>query len=186
MSVQLTRHRFSVDDYHAMADNDVLKPDDRVELIEGEIVDMTPIGSRHAAVVDLLTRWLVIGCGARAIVRVQGPVRLDPFSEPQPDLTLLAPRDDFYRLKAADPADVLLLVEVADSSLQYDRAVKLPLYARSGVREVWLVDLVQNQVGVYRDPGPGGFGQAEHLGRGGRLAPGAFRDLSFSIDELLG
>ena len=186
MSVQLTRHRFTVDDYHAMVSAGALKEDDRVELIEGEIVDMTPIGSRHAATVDLLTRWLVMGCGTRAIVRVQGPVRLGPHSEPQPDLLVLKPRDDFYRIKPAEAADVLLLIEVADSSLQYDRRVKLPLYARAGVREAWLVDLVRDEVEVHREPGPGGFRHVEQRGRGTLLQPSAFPDLSLSIDELLG
>ncbi len=117
MSVQLTRHRFTWDDYHAMVAAGVLREDDRVELIEGEIVDMTPIGSRHAAVVDMLTRWLVMGCGTRAIVRVQGPVRVGAHSEPQPDLLALVPRDDFYRDEPPTAEDVLLLIEVADSSL---------------------------------------------------------------------
>jgi Uma2 family endonuclease len=148
MAVRVAPHRFTVDDYHAMARAGVLRDDDRVELIEGEIVDMTPIGSRHAAVVDLLTRWLVMGCGTRAIVRVQGPVRLGAHSEPQPDLLVLEPRDDFYQRKPPTGDDVLLLIEVADSSLQYDQAVKLPLYARAGVREVWLVDLVRDEVNV--------------------------------------
>ena len=105
---------------------------------------MTPIGSRHAAVVDRLTTGSLMGCGARAIVRVQGPVRLDPHSEPQPDLLVLERRDDFYQDEPPAANDVLLLIEVADSSLQYDQAVKLPLYARAGVREVWLVDLVRD------------------------------------------
>ena len=186
MSVQLTRHRFTCDDYHAMVAAGALKDDDRVELIEGEIVDMTPIGSRHAAAVDLLTRWLVMGCGTRAIVRVQGPVRVGAHSEPQPDLLVLVPRDDFYQGKPPTADDVLLLIEVADSSLQYDQTVKLPLYARAGVREVWLVDLVRNEVQVHREPTPGGFGFVERRGRGARVEPIAFPGLSLRVDELLG
>jgi len=107
MSVQLTRHRFTWDDYHAMVAAGALRDDDRVELIEGEIVDRTPIGSRHGAAVDLLNRWLVMGCGTRAIVRVQGPVRVGAHSEPQPDLLVLVPRDDFYRGKPPTVDDVL-------------------------------------------------------------------------------
>jgi Uma2 family endonuclease len=186
MSVQLTRHRFTCDDYHAMAAAGALKEDDRVELIEGEIVDMTPIGSRHAAIVDRLNHWLVMGCGARAIVRVQGPVRLGAHSEPQPDLLVLDRRDDFYQDKPPTADDVLLLIEVADSSLQYDQAVKLPLYARAGVREFWLVDLVRNEVQVHREPMPGGFGFVERRGRGSLVEPIAFPGLSLSVDELLG
>ena len=186
MSVQLTRHRFTWDDYHAMVAAGALKDDDRVELIEGEIVDMTPIGSRHGAAVDLLNRWLVMGCGTRAIVRVQGPVRVGAHSEPQPDLLALVPRDDFYRDKSPTADDVLLLIEVADSSLQYDQTVKLPLYARAGVREVWLVDLVRNEVQVHREPTPSGFGFVERRGRGSLVEPIALSGLSLQVDELLG
>jgi len=186
MSVQLVHHRFTVDDYHAMAAAGALKPDDRVELIDGEILDMTPIGSRHAAAVDILNRWLVIGCGSRAIIRVQGPLRLDLHSEPEPDLLALVPRDDFYRDKPPAASDVLLLIEVADSSLSYDRRVKLPLYARAAVREAWLVDLVRNEVEVRREPGPDGFAQVEHCGRGTALSPAAFPNLSLAIGDLLG
>lgn len=186
MSVQLTRHRFTWDDYHAMAAAGALKEDDRVELIEGEIVDMTPIGSRHAAVVDRLTHRLVMDCGARAIVRVQGPVRLGAHSEPQPDLLVLERRDDFYQDAPPTAGDVRLLIEVADSSLQYDQTVKLPLYARARVREVWLVDLVRNEVQVHREPTLSGFGFVERRGRGSLVEPIAFPGLSLSVDELLG
>jgi len=169
-----------------MARAGVLTENDRVELIEGEIVDMTPIGLRHAAVVDLLNRWLTRGCGDRAIVRVQGPLRLGVHSEPQPDLTLLEPRADFYRTKSPQPENVLLLVEVADTSLPYDRTVKIPLYAAAGLREVWLLDLIRDQVEVYRDPGPAGYRLVEARGRGDRLVPTAFADLALSVDDLLG
>ena len=147
---------------------------------------MTPIGSRHGAAVDLLNRWLVMGCATRAIVRVQGPVRVGAHSEPQPDLLALVPRDDFYRDKPPTADDVLLLIEVADSSLQYDQTVKLPLYARAGMREVWLVDLVRNEVQVHREPTPGGFGFVERRGRGSLVEPIAFPGLSLRVDELLG
>jgi Uma2 family endonuclease len=185
MSVQLIRHRFTVEEYYRLAEVGVLKEDDRVELIEGEIVDMTPIGLRHAATVDLLTRWLVQGCGNRAVVRVQGSIRLGLTSEPQPDLVVLAPRDDFYRDKAPSTDDVLLLVEVADTSLPYDQRVKLPLYARAGVREVWLVDLVRNRVEVCTEPGPDGYRRVETRERGNVLVPVAFPDLSLSVGALL-
>ena len=186
MSVQLTRHPFTVDDYHAMVVAGALKEDDRVELIEGEIVDMTPIGLRHAAAVNILTRWLVVGCGTRAIVQVQGPMQIGSESEPQPDLVALRPQANFYRSQAATPDDVLLLIEVADSSLQYDRAVKLPLYARAGVQEFGLVDLVRDEVHMHREPTPEGFRHIERRGRGSRLEPLAFPDLVLPVDELLG
>lgn len=147
------RHRLSVDDYHRMAEAGILGEDDRVELIDGELIDMAPIGQDHIASVNGLTSVLVMARGDRAIVSVQNPARLDRFSEPQPDVTLFRPRADNYRTGAPPgPADILLLVEVADSSLRYDRAVKLPLYARAGIGEVWIVDLHRRVVDVHRTP----------------------------------
>jgi Uma2 family endonuclease len=149
----LTRHRLNVDDYYRMAEAGILGEDDRVELIDGELIDMAPIGQDHAATVNGLAHALFLACGDRAIVSVQNPARLDRFSEPQPDVTLFRPRADNYRTGARPgPADVLLLVEVADSSLRYDRAVKLPLYARAGIGEVWIVDLRRRVVDVHRTP----------------------------------
>jgi Uma2 family endonuclease len=185
MAVQLVRHRFSVDDYHGMVRAGVLDEDDRVELIEGEIVDMTPIGLRHMAAVNVLTRALVTGCGERAIVQIQGPMPIGDRSEPQPDVVVLAPRADFYRQAPPGIGDVLLLVEVSDSSLPYDRGVKLPLYARSGIPEVWLVDLVRDRVEVYRTPGPEGYGAVETRSRGDQLVPAAFPDLAVPVSALL-
>ena len=132
-----TRHRLTVDDYYRMAEAGILGEDDRVELIDGELIDMASVGPDHIATVNGLTSVLVMACRDRAIVSVQNLARLDRFSEPQPDVTLFRPRADNYRTGARPgPADVLLLVEVADSSLRYDRAVKLPLYARAGIGEM--------------------------------------------------
>jgi Uma2 family endonuclease len=186
MSVLLVRHRFSLDDYHAMAAAGALKPDDRVELVEGEIVDVIPSGLRHAAAVNRLNRWLAVGCGTRGVVQVQGPFRIGLYSELQPDVLVLRPRDDFYQETAATPDDVMLLIEVADSSIQYDRIIKLALYARAGVREFWIVDLVRSEVTVHRQPTRDGVGVAETLERGARLTPAAFPDLVLPVSELLG
>lgn len=186
MSIQLIRHRFTADEYHQMAEAGVLRDDDRVELIEGEIVDMTPIGARHGAVVDRFNHTLVRSCGDRAIVRIQGSIRLGPHSEPQPDVVLLRPRPDFYESAVPGPEHVLLLIEVADASLLYDRTVKLPLYARAGIREVWLVDLVRNHVEVHRDPTQDGYRRSETHGPGDRLGPTAFPDLHLSAADILG
>lgn len=136
MSVQLLRRSFTVEEYHRMAEAGILREDDRVELLEGEIVEMTPIGSRHAACVDRLNQLGVRGVGPRAIVRVQSPVRLGERSEPQPDLTLLRARPDFYAHAHPGPADVLLIIEVAEASADADRTVKMPLYARAAIPEV--------------------------------------------------
>jgi len=186
MSIQLIRHRFTADEYHQMAETGVLRDDDRVELIEGEIVDMTPIGPRHIAVVNRLTQALVRACGDRAIVQIQASIRLGPHSEPQPDVVLLRPRPDFYETAVPGPESVLLLIEVADTSLPYDRTVKLQLYARAGIREVWLVDLVRNHVEVHLEPVQDGYQRSETRGPGDRLVPMALPEVSLSPAELLG
>ncbi len=153
-----TRHRLNVDEYHRMAEVGILGENDRVELIDGELIDMSPIGQGHAAVVCGLTEAFVLACTGRAIVSPQNPVRLDRTSEPQPDLAILRRRADFYATgERPGPADVLLLVEVADSSLRFDRAVKLPLYARAGIAEVWIVDLNRRVIDAHGMPDGGGY-----------------------------
>jgi Uma2 family endonuclease len=143
------RHRITVHDYHRMAEFGVLAPDARVELIEGEVIDMAPIGSDHQSVVDQLNRMLVRAAGDAAIVRVQGSVRLGEWSEPQPDVVLLKPRADFYRGQFAAGTDTLLVIEVSDATLRYDRDIKVPLYAKHGVPEVWVVDVRNHMLLVY-------------------------------------
>jgi Uma2 family endonuclease len=143
------RHRITVHEYHRMAEVGLLAPDARVELIEGEIIDMAPIGNDHQSVVDQLNRLLVRAVGDDAIVRVQGSIRLSNWSEPEPDVVLLAPRPDFYRSEFALGTDTLLVIEVSDTTLRYDRDVKVPLYARHGVPEVWVFDLNGGVLLVY-------------------------------------
>lgn len=155
------RHAYSVDDYYRMAEAGILRPGGRVELIEGEIIDMAPIGSRHAAAVNRIGNILKLSIGTKAIVAIQNPVRLDGYSEPQPDIALLRPRDDFYATAHPGPGDVLLIVEVADSTLRFDRDTKLPLYARHGIPEVWLVDIDNAQFTIHRDPQAQGYAQTQ-------------------------
>jgi Uma2 family endonuclease len=145
------RRKLSVDDYHRMGEAGILTEDDRVELIEGELVAMAPIGSEHIAATNALTRLLVLAVGDRGIVSVGNPVRLSRHSEPQPDFAVLRPRDD-YRKALPRPEDTVLAIEVANTSLDYDRSVKLALYARSGIPEVWIVNLLKSEVDVYRSP----------------------------------
>jgi Uma2 family endonuclease len=153
-----TRHRLNVDDYHRMGEAGILGEDDRVELIDGELIDMAPIGQGHAGVVNGLNHALFMAFQGQAVVSVQNPLRLDGLNEPQPDVVVLRPREDFYqRGTRPGPDDVLLLVEVADSSLRYDRTVKLPLYARAGIGEVWIVDLRRRVVEVHRGPVGDGY-----------------------------
>ena len=157
------RRPLSVDDYHRMADADIFGPEERVELIEGEIMAVPPVGPDHASLVDRLNRTFGRAVGDAAIVRVQNPVHLSRFSEPQPDLCLLAPRDDFYAGFHPRPADTLLAVEVAESSLAYDTTRKVPLYASEGVPELWIVDVAGRAVARYRSPGPRGYADAAAL-----------------------
>ena len=169
-----------------MGEAGILREDDRVELLEGEIVEMTPIGSRHAACVDRLNHFFARGVGPRAIVRVQNPVRLSERSEPQPDLALLRARPDFYARAHPGPSDILLLVEVADTSAEMDREVKMPLYARAGIPEVWIVDLEGECVEVYREPTPQGYQNVRRIRRGQRVSPQAVPDLELAVDDLFG
>jgi len=157
MAVQVARRRFTVDEYHQMARAGILSEDDRVELLDGEIVTMSPIGSLHQAYVDRLNRLFSMLVGTSAIVCVQGPVQLDGYSEPQPDILLLRPRDDFYAHAHPGPEDVLLVVEVADTAVEYDRRIKFSYYARAGISEAWLVDLSGGAVEVYRGLSPQGY-----------------------------
>lgn len=151
------RHRVTAEEYHRMAELGLLAPDARVELIEGEIIEMAPIGREHISVVDQLTELLVRAVGNAAIVRVQGSVRLGSMSEPEPDLVLLRRRADFYRNEFAGAQDVLLVIDVSDTTLRYDREVKVPLYARHGVPETWIVDLPHQRLLVYGEPNEGGY-----------------------------
>ena len=186
MAVQLTRWRFTTADYHRIAESGVLTEDDRVELIDGEILEMSPIGRKHAACVDRLAQLFFSRVGGRAIVRVQNPIELSEHAEPQPDLALLRPRADFYAAGHPGPEDILLVVEVADSSVEFDRQVKAPLYARSGIPELWLVDLDRDHIEVYRDPTSDGYGTTRVLRRDDAISPSAFPDLKIVVGEILG
>jgi Uma2 family endonuclease len=186
MALQIVRRRFTVDQYYQMAEAGILKEDDRVELIEGEIVEMPSIGPGHAGSVNRLTARLAPGIGSRAILSVQNPLHLDEYNEPQPDVMLLRPRPDYYERSHPRPADVLLIVEVGATSAALDRRLKLPLYARTGIPEVWLVDLSKATIRVYRDPSPTGYRTARTYRRGERLAPLAFPDLELVVTDILG
>lgn len=151
------RHRLTVEEYYRMAEAGILREDDRIELIEGEIIDMPPIGAGHSSATNRLNAIFNRSLGDQAIVSVQNPIRLNPHNEPQPDLALLRYRDDFYRHAHPGPTDVLLVVEVADTSLRYDLDVKLPLYARHDIPEVWILDLEHRRLEVHRRPEGGTY-----------------------------
>ena len=165
-------HRFSVDDYHRMGEAGILSPADRIELIDGEIIAMAPVGSPHTGAVFALNRLLSQAAPSSVIVSVQNPIRLGDRNEPEPDLALLRDRPDGYRAPPPpSAADVLLIIEVSDTSLRYDREVKLPLYARHGVPEVWIVDLAADAVEVHRSPDGSTYTEVATRGRGEALEP---------------
>lgn len=179
------RHRVTVDEYYRMAEIGVLAPDARVELIEGEIIDMAPIGSEHGSVVDQLAHLLIHAVGDQAIVRIQGAVRLSHITEPQPDVTLLKPRADYYRYDQPTGADTLLVIEVSDSTLRYDRDIKVPLYARLGVPEVWIFDLANRRMLAYREPAGGKYASERTSAAPGITPVGELPNVTVDLSRLL-
>jgi Uma2 family endonuclease len=180
----IPRHTFTVDDYYRMAEIGVLRREDRVELIYGEIIDMTPIGNEHSSVVDQLAQYFHKATQEQAIVRVQNPIRISDASEPQPDLILLRCRSDFYRKDHPKPQDSLLIVEVADSSLDFDRKVKAPLYAQNNIPELWIINLAGQSIEVFRNPVNGQYTQTQVLKSPATIAPLAFPDHPLKLAEL--
>ncbi len=186
MSVQIERRYFNVDEYYRMGEAGIFTEDDRVELIEGEIIKMSPIGIRHASCVNRLNTYLHRYTGQKVIIQIQNPVRLSDFSEPEPDVAVLRARDDFYAAAHPTPADVLLLMEVADTSVDYDRNIKLPMYARAGVPEVWLIDLSRDVIELYAQPAGGLYGFSREAGRGESLSSQNIPDLTLDVNVVLG
>jgi Uma2 family endonuclease len=159
----IRHHRLSAAQYRRMGETGILTRADRVELIDGEVIDMSPAGSRHAGVVRQLAQLLEHASAREALVSVQNPLSLGDASEPEPDIVLLRPRDDYYKNAHPRAADSLLVIEVADTSLRFDRLIKLPLYARHEIAEVWLVDLDHDRVTSYCEPRDGRYGVVEEI-----------------------
>ena len=181
---RVPRHRLTVRDYHRLAEAGVLGEDDRVELLEGQLVDMASIGPRHALAVDALTELLIMAAVGQAVVRVQNPIVLDDMSEPQPDFSLLRKPWHGYPDEHPRPPDVYLVIEVADSSLDFDLGAKLELYASSGIREFWVVDLTSNRVLVHRDPNDGGYGSVASLDMSGTLQVEALPSVTIPVASI--
>ena len=178
-----TRHRLTVHDAERMAEAGLFDGNPRVELIDGDLIDMAPIGQAHEAAVDGLTEAFVVASAGKAIVRIQGSVRLDASSAPQPDLAILRRRPDRYAIGARPgPLDILLLIEVADSSLHFDRTVKLPLYARAGVAEVWIVDLARRVLEAHRDPSGSAYSVCSTHHPGERVALSLAPGIAITVD----
>jgi Uma2 family endonuclease len=187
MSVLPARHAVTVDEFGRMVDAGVFAADRRLELIDGEILDMSPIGSPHQACVDRLTRLFApLAVSGQALLRVQGSVQVNDLSQPQPDVALLRPRDDFYAGRHPGPDAVFLVVEVADTSLRFDRQVKLPMYAQAGVAEAWVIDLNGGVVDVATRPSSQGYDSVVQAARGDVLSPVAFPDLTVAVTQILG
>lgn len=186
MAWQPARKLFTVAEYHQMIESGFFKEDDRFELVSGEIVEISPIGPRHAAQVDRLTDILPPKLKGKAKLRVQSPIELTDYSEPQPDLALLKPRDDFYASAHPTPADALVIIEVADSTVENDRRNKIPAYAFAGVREVWLIDLVNDRIEVHSNPFKGVYQEVRIIQRGQNVISPSLPQLKLKADEVLG
>lgn len=187
MAIGLKTHRFTVDEYHRMGEVGIFSEDDRVELLAGDIVEMSPIGPLHAGTVRRLTALFSAQLGTEVLVSVQNPLLLRiEDSEPQPDVALLRPRPDFYARSHPEAQDVYLVIEVADTSVAADREVKFPLYARAGVPEAWLLDVTTERLEVHRHPTPDGYQDVRSLQRGESVAPQTFPDVVLTVDALLG
>ena len=181
------QYRFTVADYYRMATAGVFGPDERLELLNGEVFEMSPIGQTHAALVDRINEWLVSSLQGKAIVRVQNPLPISKFSEPVPDFSIVRRREDYYADGKPGPADVLWLIEVSDSTLVMDRDVKLPLYARAKIAEVWIIDVQGRTIEVYSEPRSNGTYALHRTLRGNeRIAPVALSSMTTTFRKLTG
>ena len=177
-------HRLSVDDFHRMGEAGIFAPDARVELLDGEIIDMTPIGTPHTSRTKFLNQRLSAAVGSRLIVSVQDPIRIDEGTELYPDIALLRSRQNFYARHAPEPADVLLVAEVAETSLRYDRELKLPIYARAGIPEVWIVDLNDRVLRVFQQPEGGAYRTSQEIAEPGQRRLLAVADVAVDLTGL--
>ena len=182
----LPRRKFTVDEYHDFIEKGVFKPEERIELWEGEFIEMSPIGKRHAGIVAGLTAYLNHLFFNKFVVWSQNPIILGDFSEPQPDVCVLEKRDDFYRSVSATAADVLLAMEVSDSTVKYDRDVKFPRYAENGIRESWLIDLENDRVEIHTQPTVNGYKLIKILHPGDIAESTIFDEIKIAVDDILG
>ena len=183
---EVRRYSFTVDEFAKMGEAGIFTAEDRVELIDGEIRKMTPIGPMHATIVNRLTATLVKLLESSAVLQVQNPVRLDLHNEPQPDFSVIKARGEYYETALPGPGDTLLAIEVADSSLAYDLHEKAPRYARSMIPELWIVDLGAKVVRVFTQPGPSGYANEREMGRGTTIESAGVDGLRVEVDEIFG
>ncbi|MFO0794626.1 MAG: Uma2 family endonuclease [Candidatus Brocadiaceae bacterium] len=185
MNTTILLHKFSIEEYCRLSEKGILQEDERVELIDGKIIDMTPVGSVHTSCVNRLN-YLFAKLAKRTIVSVQNPIRIGEFCEPQPDIAILKYRNDFYAEHHPVADDVLLLIEVADSSLEYDREEKIPLYGRAGIPEVWLVNLIENCIEMFRSPSSEGYKNIMKFFHKHIISPESFPDIRLTVEQILG
>lgn len=185
MTIQLNRRLLTAEEYHKMGEVGILTEDDRIELIYGEIIQMSPIGSEHAGTINRINALLNESLGSRVIVSVQNPLRIDDLSEPEPDIAILRPDANFYADRHPTPQDVFLLIEVADTSLTYDREVKIPMYANAGISEYWIINLQRSELEVYLEPKENTYGVKKTFNSEGVLHIESL-DLQLQLQDLLG
>ncbi|HEY9824277.1 MAG TPA: Uma2 family endonuclease [Stenomitos sp.] len=185
MTVQILRKKFTVSQYHQMIETGILTDRDHVELLDGEIIEMSPVGRRHAACVDRLTELLILQLTSRAIVRTQNPIRLSNNSEPQPDIAILRRREDFYATGHPQPEDIFLVIEVADTTIEFDRDIKIPTYAQENIPEAWLIDLNAEVVNIFQEPTAKGYLKHQCFKADQQLRIASFSDVQINIAQFL-
>ncbi|MDQ3132330.1 MAG: Uma2 family endonuclease [Acidobacteriota bacterium] len=178
--------RFRVEDFRKMTEVGILPEESGWEIIDGYLIDKMSIGSKHAGTVKILNRILTIWAEKNAIVSVQDPIHIDEYNEPEPDIALLKPREDFYTKSHPTPADVLLLIEVSDSTVEYDRETKKTLYAEAGIAEFWLINLKNKTIEVYTQPKNSSYYSARILESGETIESAAIENLTLTVEEILG
>ena len=182
----LPHHKYTVDEYHYFIEHNVFKPEERIELWEGEFIEMSPIGKRHASCLNYLIEFLRDILGKSVIISPQNPIVLNDFSEPQPDVCLLKRREDFYRQTGAVAKDVILAIEVADTTVKFDRDVKFPRYASNGIRESWLIDLENDRVEIHSEPTENGYSLVKILHRGQTAESTVLPEIKIPVEDILG
>jgi len=185
ISTATPKKKFDLQEYHHLIDTGIFHEDKKVELIEGELFEMSPVGFRHASCVNKLNYIFSLKLGEKAIVSIQNPIKLNNKSEPQPDIVLLKPRDDFYATQHPTPEDILLLIEVADSSIEYDRTIKLPSYAENKIIETWLIDLNNNFLEKHTNPKTNYYQKREKLSREDVVFSDSFSDIQIAIKDII-
>lgn len=184
--MQVAKHFFTVEEFERMGGAGIFSEDARLELIEGQIVELSPTGSRHASCVIFLNRFLNQAAGNSALISIQNPMQLNDITEPQPDVALQRLRDDFCRNSHPKPQDVLLIIEVSDTTVDYDRLIKLPLYAKAGIPEVWIINLPAEQIEIYAEPVGDAYRITKQAQRGEIAQAQSVATLHINTDEVLG